>query len=168
MDIRLLTVADIPAYVVLRREMLEDSPWAFSSSPGDDLGLKPDILRERLAEPGHAIVGAFEDARLVASAGVYRERQAKVAHRVRIWGVYVAPAARGRGIGAAVMHRTLEIARSWPGVNSAGLSASSRSAEAVRLYKKLGFVEWGVEPAAMMVNGQGYDEIHMVATLNGG
>lgn len=168
MQIRTLTVEDIPAYVALRREMLDDAPWAFSSSPGDDLGLKPEVVRERLSGPAQAIVGAFDDGRLVASAGVYRDRHAKMAHRARIWGVYVAPAARGRGVGKAIMRRALEVAQSWPGVTSAGLSATASSAEAVRLYEKVGFVAWGVEPAALMIDGQGHDEIHMVAFFERG
>lgn len=167
MTIRALTPADAAIYIALRREMLLDSPWSFSSSPEDDQGLKPEFITARLVEPGQAIVGAFEDdGRLVGAAGLRRHTSLKMAHRAHIWGVYVTPAARGRGIAAQVMERTLDIARSWPGVNSVGLSASVRSEAARHLYEKLGFVAWGREPAALTIDGKAYDEFHMVKFLD--
>jgi RimJ/RimL family protein N-acetyltransferase len=165
--VRPLAASDTEAYIRLRREMLADSPWAFAASPEDDFGLDPALLTARLAEPGQAIVGAFDGSgRLVGATGVYRDRHRKMSHRARIWGVYVTPVARGRGLGARIMSAAMDIARSWPGITSAGLSVSVRSEEARRLYERLGFKPWGVEPGALMLDGRAYDEIHMVAFLD--
>ena len=90
-----------------------------------------------------------------------------LAHRARIWGVYVTARARGRGFGGALVARLMETARGWPGVTSVGLAASERSEEAQRLYQSLGFRVWGREPGASLVEGRLYDEIHMVAMLRG-
>src|SRR5690606_25761571 len=123
-----LTPEDAPAYVALRREMLADSPWAFAASPEEDVALDPAFVAMQVQEPGQAIIGAFDGGvALQAVAGVYRQRHPKMAHRAHIWGVYVTPGARGRGLGRQVMSLALEVARSWPGVTSAGLSASARS-----------------------------------------
>jgi ribosomal protein S18 acetylase RimI-like enzyme len=165
MDIRQLSPEDAGAYAALRLEMLHDSPWAFAASPADDRGLDIASLRARLAEPGQTIVGAFDTARLVAAAGVHRSHHLKMAHRAHIWGVYTAPSARGNGIASRVLATLLDIASTWPGVTSAGLSVSIRSPEAMSLYRKLGFRAWGTEPAALLLDGVPYNEVHMVAHL---
>jgi RimJ/RimL family protein N-acetyltransferase len=166
MPIRRLTEVDVPAYLALRREMLADAPWAFASSPEDDHALAPDNLARAVASADQAIVGAFGDAgALVGAAGLYRDPHRKMAHRARIWGVYITPSARGRGLGASLMTATLDVARPWPGVTSAGLSVSERAVAAIRLYQRLGFRQWGLEPGALVWEGRAYDEIHMVVDL---
>jgi len=152
-------------YLAIRREMLADSPWAFASSV-EDSEFDPEALASKLREPFQAIVGGFEGGRLVGSAGVYRDRHVKMAHRARVWGMYVTPAARGRGLGEELLLRAIEVARAWAGVNSIGLSVSANAPPALRLYRKLGFVEWGVEPATIVVDGEAYNEIHMVLMLD--
>lgn len=165
MLIRPLTPADATLYVALRREMLDDSPWAFTSSPQDDQGLDPAFIAQRLTQPGQAIVGAFDGAptpRLVGAAGLRRHTQIKMSHRAHLWGVYVTPAARCRGVATQILTHTLDLARSWPGVTSVGLSVSARADRARALYEQLGFVTWGHEPAAVVIDGQACDEFHMI------
>lgn len=167
MLIRTLTQDDVASYCVLRREMLDDAPWAFTASPGDDVGCDPVKLAARLLEPGQAIVGAFDTSgRIVGAAGLARNPRKKLSHRVLIWGVYVTPSARGLGIARDVLTRSIELARSWPGVTSLALAASERAEVAIRLYQRLGFKAWGTEPAAVQIGGQTYSEIHMVAFLD--
>lgn len=163
MVIRALSPADVSAYVVFRREALADSPWAFAASAENDVGLDEARMAATLSEKGSAVVGAFDEAgRLVGTCGLSSNRHRKMAHRVHLWGVYVTPAARGRGVGKAVVRGALDLARSWPGVNSAGLSASVRSKAAQALYRSLGFVVWGVEPRCLCIDGSFLDEVHMV------
>jgi RimJ/RimL family protein N-acetyltransferase len=166
LEIRQLTPADAAAYIVVRREMLADSPWAFTASPEDDRGLATAEVEPLLARTDNAIVGAIErrgdDVRIVGTAGIMCNRHRKLAHRAHIWGVYVSPSARGRQVGFRLVISALQIARTWPGVTSAGLSASDRSQDAIRLYRRLGFRQWGIEPAAVMLDGHAYDEVHMV------
>ena len=163
--VRQLAPADAPAFVVLRREALRDSPWAFAASEESDVGLDPAFMGARLAEAGQAVVGAFEGERLVGVAGLVRNKHGKMAHRANVWGVYVTPAARGRGVAEGIMRAVLDVARSWRGVNSVGLQVSSRAEGAKRLYLRLAFIEWGVEPGALMLDGAMYDEAHMVRML---
>ncbi|MEK6700832.1 MAG: GNAT family N-acetyltransferase [Planctomycetota bacterium] len=164
MLIRSLLPTDANAYTDLRREMLLDAPWAFGSSPEDDVAVDAASLA-RLGEVGMVIIGAFEDVRLVGSAGVMLRRQRKMAHRAMIWGVYVAPGARGGGVGKAVVRRAMDTARTWPGVTSVSLSASAKAVAAVAMYRSLGFVPWGVEPGCLMIDGKALDEFHMIAPL---
>lgn len=166
MELRLLVPADAGAYVVLRREMLEDSPWAFAASAEDDRALNADFIGAALAEPGQAIVGLFDGSgRLAGAAGLVRSRHVKMAHRAHMHGVYITPGLRGRGLGVLLVRRALDAARGWPGVTSVGLSASVNSPEARRVYEKAGFVAWGIEPGALRWGGRAFDEVHMVAGL---
>jgi len=162
MIIRPLVPTEAEAYAILRREMLLDSPWAFSGTPEDDIGLDIQRMRTQLAGPNYAVIGAFdENGKLVASCGLMARHQSKMAHRVHIWGVYVTPAVRGRGIGRSVVQGAIDLARTWPGINSAALSASVRSTTAIALYQSLGFGIWGTEPECISLDGTLIDEVHM-------
>ena len=46
-----------------------------------------------------------------------------------------------------------------PGLDSA---YSLRAEAALRLYRALGFEQWGIEPDALRVEGQPFAEIHMI------
>jgi len=158
-------VEDAAAYHALRTEMLEDSPWAFSSSPGDDRARDPESAAAYLRAPNRVIAGGFEGDELVAAASVVRDEHRKQAHRVSVWGVYVAPGVRKKGLGKACTALALDTARSWPGVEVAVLSVSERAKGAIALYRSLGFEQWGIERDVIRVGDCRYDAIHMTLRL---
>jgi len=164
--VRALTPADSRAYVALRREMLADAPWAFGADPDRDRGSDGPGIARSLAGPEYAILGAFEEGRLIAAAGVFREENVKRRHVAIVWGVYVTPGCRGRGLGRAVVAGAIDAARAWDGVEVAQLSVSERATAAHRLYESLGFATWGVEPRCLRVGGQAFDERHMWLSLD--
>jgi ribosomal protein S18 acetylase RimI-like enzyme len=168
---------DAQRYIELRREMLEESPWAFGASPEDDVARDPAAVEEMLARPNGAVFAVEEPAAatrsqdaegrvLIAAAGVVRQTRAKFVHRARIWGVYVSPEHRRRGLGRAVVAAAIELAGTWPGVDWVDLSVSSAAPGALRLYEALGFLAWGREPDATQVHGRRHDEIHMALRLH--
>ena len=164
--IRTLVQSDAEACAAIRREMLADAPWAFSSSVEIDRGVDPAKVRERLADPRHATIGVFDErGRLLGVAGIHCDTAPKMAHRAKVWGVYVKPEARGQRLGARIVSGAIEVARGWPGVNSVALSSSERSKAAQKTYAALGFTAWGREPRALVVDGVTADEIHMVLFL---
>lgn len=165
--VRRLTPEDARAYAALRQAMLVDTPWAFSASPESEVGSVAERVVESLGRPGFAIVGAFEPEGLLAVAGLDREKKPKRAHVAWIWGVYTLSAARGRGLGRAVMDGAIQEACSWAGVARVQLSVSERSREARALYESLGFESWGVEPDALRVDGRAYQETHMSLSIGG-
>ncbi len=171
--VRVLGTGDESAYIAIRREMLADSPWAFAASAEDDRGLQAGFLERITRERTNVIVGEYSSQRegestLVGVAGVHTLSHRKMAHRAHVWGVYVSPTARGHGVGERVMRGVIDAARRWPGVTSLGLSASVKSLGAIRLYERLGFVRWGVEPGAVVLNGEAIDEVHLVKFLDDG
>jgi len=89
----------------------------------------------------------------------------KFAHRARLWGVWVEPTHRGRGLGRLVVESALALARRWTGVGYVDLGVSENAPEALRLYESLGFTTWGREPAATQYGTHRYDEIYMTLRL---
>ncbi|MDX9912109.1 MAG: GNAT family N-acetyltransferase [Phycisphaerales bacterium] len=165
--VRRLRPEDASVYLAFRHAMLVDSPLAFASSPEDDRhGSDPSIVATQLARAESAILGAWRDERLVSAAGLVREEKLKMRHRAFIWGVWTEPAFRGRGIGERVIRACVDLARSWPGVRIVYLAAGAGQHAAIRLYERVGFVAWGVEPACVLYDGALHDEVHMQLRLD--
>lgn len=168
---RPLDGAEAEAYARLRSAMLVETPHAFASSPGEAKGEKAEGIVEYLSDP-HQVITVVDHpeapGELAASAGIMRMKHQKLRHRADIWGVYCVPELRGRGFGRAVMIRAIEQARSWKGVEVIGLSVSARSPVAIALYESLGFERWGIEPDALRIGGESFDEIHLSLVLNHG
>lgn len=165
--IRRLTPEDAEAYLAIRMEMLEDSPWAFLGSPEEARREGARLIRKRLANPENAILGIERESGegLAAVAGVRRMERLKVRHWAAIWGVYTTPRERRRGRSRALMIEAIGLARSWEGVEMIDIAVSANSPGALRLYESLGFVAWGREPRVTRVGDQTYDEIHLALRL---
>jgi ribosomal protein S18 acetylase RimI-like enzyme len=102
--------------------------------------------------------GAFNDrGALVGLAGLGRQTGLKTRHRAHIWGMYVAPEARGRGVGRALMDALIAHARTLDGLERLTLGVESGNAAARALYLSLGFVTYGIEPQAYALDGQYWD-----------
>ncbi len=86
----------------------------------------------------------------------------KMRHRAIVWGMFVTPAARGKGVGAALLRAAVDHARAWPGVLQVQLAVTEAAVHAQRMYVRAGFREWGVEPRALQWEGRHVDEHHMV------
>lgn len=164
--IRRLGPEDLDAFQAIRREALDTDPLAFASSPEDDRGLKADLARGFLGDrDGQAVFVWEEGGAPVGLVGVYRDTHRKRAHRAGVWGMYVRPARRGRGIGAALLEAAIAHARTWPGVECVDLSVSEGQLAATRLYESSGFHPWGREERALIHGGREAAEIHLTLDL---
>ena len=163
MEIRNLDADDAGEWLRLRLEALKGDPEAFGASFEEYQALSVEEVKRRLWSSSDAfVVGAFEEDRLAGMAGFYRDQSLKSRHKGHVWGVYVAPAARGKKVGRALMERLLERAWMVKGVEQILISVTSTQTAAMALYRSLGFEPFGREPRALKVNGQFIDEDHMV------
>ena len=168
MLLRALTPEDAAAFQALRLRGLQECPEAFASSHEEEVGTPAAEIERRLRpKPDSAIVGAFREGELVALTGVQREGMAKLAHKAFVWGVYVAPEARGNGVGSKVVSHALNYAAETLGVRQVNLGVNTKNAAAVALYSKLGFVQYGLERGFLLVAGELHDEYQMVCLLRG-
>ncbi|MEC5163596.1 MULTISPECIES: GNAT family N-acetyltransferase [unclassified Janthinobacterium] len=169
MIIRKLTAAaaDAEASRALRLAGTLESPAAFWSSHEEELRNSLDAMAQRIVEtPFQCVFGLFAGAELVGMAGLKREQIDNVSHRAGVWGVYVAPQARGTGAARRLMQALIAYARTLPGVVQLTLSVRAVSAVANALYAKLGFEHTGVERRSIYCDGVYYDENRMVLMLD--
>lgn len=154
--VRLLTPADRDAFRDLREEALRLEPRAFGASSEEHGRLSPEEIAARLR--GQLVFGGFEGEALVAIAGCYQHPQNKVRHKGLIWGVYVTPSHRGRGLARAVLEALIAEARRTEGIEQLMLSVACDNRGAARLYRSLGFTTYGVERRALKVGRDYVDE----------
>jgi ribosomal protein S18 acetylase RimI-like enzyme len=101
------------------------------------------------------VLGAFVDDQLVGMTGFFRSPEEKTKHKGRVWGVYVKPQHRGKGIARSLMEELLRKVRSQPGLEQVTLAVASGQAAARKLYLQLGFQIYAREPQALKI-GEAY------------
>jgi RimJ/RimL family protein N-acetyltransferase len=162
MHIRRLTPQDSASFQAVRLAALQDAPSAFGSSFEEERSFPSSVIEARLAlKPDRGPFGAFDGEELVGLVALGRESMQKLAHKALVWGMYVKPEHRGKGIGKALLREALSLARSVPEVVQVNLSVNAANASAIRLYEAAGFKAFGREPRAMRINGEFHDELHM-------
>ena len=164
MEIRLFTEQDAQTLWDLRMLALETDPWSFVDSPEELRAMSVEEFATRL-RADHAenfIVGAFEQRTAVGMVGCYQEVPLKRRHKAWIWGVFVKPAERGRGIARSLMQAAIERAKAIDGLNMVMLTVAVDQPAPRKLYESLGFRSFGVEPKGIKIGNQHHDEEHMV------
>ncbi len=161
MIVRRLEETDAALYQALRLEGLEQAPEAFGSTLERELAMPLAAFAARLEE--RVVLGAFEGRECLGLAGLIVETMEKERHKGTLFGMYVRPAARGRGAGAALVEGILAAARGR--VEQVKLAVVEGNAGARRLYERCGFVAYGVEPRALRFRGRYYDEVLMIRLL---
>jgi RimJ/RimL family protein N-acetyltransferase len=154
--------ADAALYRDIRLEGLRCNPEAFGSTFEAEDARPLAFFSERLG--GSAAFGAFHGSELVGIAGLLIREGQKEAHKSLLVGMYVRPSARKSGVGRRLVETIVEFARHR--VELVQLSVVSENEQARRLYKRLGFVEYGLEKNALKQDGRYYDEVLMAKDLN--
>ena len=165
MTIRQMNPEDAGEVFALRREAITEAPLAFLASPEDDLASSVEAVRELLDHAPDSVVFGAESGELVGMLGVYREKAAKAAHKVRFWGMYVTPAHRGTNVGTQLLRTALLHARSLAGVATVNLTVAETANSARRLYEREGFKVWGLEPDAIRHGSNRVADYHMQLIL---
>lgn len=166
--IRPLTAADVHPYKSLRDEALECAPESFSSDHAASVNRPASAYAPRFGAPasGHFFLGAFApDGPLLGCIGCERELLPQQRHSARLVSMMVAPAAQRRGIGQQLLAASIEQAAQVAGLEQLTLSVTASNHHVVRLYESAGFRAWGLLPRAIVVQGAGYDQLHMVRLL---
>jgi RimJ/RimL family protein N-acetyltransferase len=145
---------------------LREIPSAFASTYAEEADTSITMVAERLAASADGpVLGAFVDSELVGILGLRREHMEKLAHKAFIWGVYVAPSMRGRGVGGQLLKRALARASTMQGLLQINLGVNAANAAAIALYQAAGFTPFGLERGFMLIDGELHDEIHMVCMV---
>ena len=168
-----ITAERFPACWALRLRALREHPDAFGQPIAEAVRLSAteamDQFRTRWDNGDNRTFGAFDhDGTPLGMIGVVRETRLRTRHRMSIWGVYVVPEARGRGVSSTLLDRTLGHARTTPGVLQIHITAASHNTVAIRAYERAGFVRVGRLPRTdILPDGTIIDDDLMVLMLDG-
>ncbi len=166
MEVREIGAEDAPAFQRLRLAALRECPSAFASSYEEEYETPIASVAERLiAKADRCVLGAWIGSDLVGMLGLQREEMRKLAHKATLWGMYVAPGARRRGVGRQLIAQALLRAAAMTGVRQINLGVNASNAEAMALYDAAGFRSFGVECGFMLLDGELHDEILMVRNI---
>lgn len=139
--IRRLAPADAAACRDLRLTALAGCPGAFAADHDEVAALPLAAFADRLA--GGAVFAADRGGGgLDGMAGFYIRTGRKTCHRGTLWGIYVRPGARGRGLG--------------------------RTLVALRLYRAAGFRRYGCERRALKLGDRYVDELLLTVRFDAG
>ena len=168
-QIRPLQAIDAVAYKALRDEALHSAPDAFTSDYESSVGRSAESYVGRFGDPasGQFFLGAFDDSgALLGCVGCEREQRTKQRHCAVVVGMMVSPAAQRQGIGRTLVEACVQAASQVPGLTQLVLTVTASNHHVVRLYEQAGFRAWGLLPHAIVVDGVGYDKLHMLRLLS--
>jgi ribosomal protein S18 acetylase RimI-like enzyme len=164
-EIRILTVDHLDAYWKLRLEALKSEPESFGATFEEAIN-KPisDVAGQLKATEDSFILGAFAP-NLVGMVGLYRRSGLKLRHKGTIWGMYVAPEGRGKGIGRCLVQTLIAHVTSLSSYEHLLLTVVTTNVAAHSLYLSLGFKTYGTETTALKLGNIYLDEDLMALKL---
>lgn len=146
--IRKLQPHESVVYRAVRLACLKNVPAYFGSTYEEEI-LNPKLMFETFIETDstdHVMFGAFDDEQLIGITGFNRMARQRAMHRGEIVQVYVDSNYRGQNIGEKLIRRTLEYAFTRDGIEQVQLSVIANNQTAIKLYEKIGFKTFGVQP----------------------
>jgi ribosomal protein S18 acetylase RimI-like enzyme len=81
----------------------------------------------------------------------------KMRHKGHVWGMYVAPEARGQGLGRLILDAIIQRASVLPDLEEIVLAVTVSNDAARAIYIRAGFVPYCVDPRLLKINGRYYD-----------
>src|SRR5216684_2915224 len=82
-------------------------------------------------------------------------------HIGHVWGVFVSPSMRGKGVGRVLLVEVIKSAKALPGISCVRLMVVVTQEAARHLYKQVGFRVFGTEPRSLKIGERFVDENHM-------
>jgi ribosomal protein S18 acetylase RimI-like enzyme len=156
--IRKLLPHEAGIYREIRLDCLKNSPEYFGSTYEEELRI-PKLKFEgyiEQASPDHFIYGVLNDEKLIGLAGFDRMERQRARHRGEVIHMYVDSNHRGQNMGERLLRALLE-----EGIEQAQLSVIAGNQRAIKLYEKVGFRTYGVQPAYFKVGKQYLDQQFM-------
>lgn len=148
----LLQPVDAPAYRALMLEAYTQAADAFTSTAEERAAEPLSFWERRIADPAglHFAFGAFIGPRLVGTVALECNLKPKTRHKALVIGMYVEPASRGSGAAWQLVDALIVQARRRGGLRLLTLTVTEGNEPAIRLYRRAGFVAFGVEPLSIL------------------
>jgi RimJ/RimL family protein N-acetyltransferase len=142
---RILQQSDLENYKAIRYRCLQEYPDNFGTTLEEELASKFPKLEPAIKgiDKDSFAFGAFDGDNLIGICGFVREPRTKTKHRGEVIQMFVDTAYAGKGIGKALLKHTIDKAFENPAIEQITLSLVYGNEKAEKLYKQLGFVEYG-------------------------
>ena len=156
-NIRPLNRTDAAIFHALRLDALMESPEAFGATYEEEVLLSLDVVADRIdqiqVEPQRVVFGAVEGEAILGIVGCMQESRIKSRHKAVVWGCYVHPSARGRGLGGELLSHLIAHVAQWDHVDALTLTVVTRAEAARALYRSVGFTVFGKELDGLREHG---------------
>ncbi len=140
MRVRQAQIADAPAIAKITNAIIRDTLVTFTTEERSTAGIAADIEAR-----GTGFLVAELDSEVVGFASYTRFRSGPGYAECREHSIQLAPSARGKGIGRALMSRLEEVARA-DSVHVLVAGISSENPAAIAFHARVGFAEVGRMP----------------------
>ena len=147
-DVRIVGAQDWRVWRDLRLEGLADTPIGFAELHADALAKSDEAWMDAMQWPGlrlMAFAGPDPDARPWGLAGGFHRGDVPI-----LFGVYVRPAVRGRG----VLEALVEVVRAWAAPDALTLDVHEDNHRAHAAYLRLGFADTGERTSGGGIDGR--------------
>jgi RimJ/RimL family protein N-acetyltransferase len=139
-SVRKLEEKDWCAYSEIRLRALQTDPKVFGSNYERESKFTEAEWRSGLINPDSAVFAVFEDDRPVGMTGVAIDRDDPSRKTALLWGSWLEPDARGKGISTLLYEARIEWARQQPSVERIVVSHRESNVASKFANQKLGFV----------------------------
>jgi len=160
--IREVNLDDAVQLVDIQLSIAEENLYMVSEP--DEFHLTATEERQRIQmnmENSRDIQLVAEIERNIVGFAVIRNETKKRKVHIGALGIFIQKEWRGAGVGGALMNAILELVKNNPLIHKIGLAVFANNESAIRLYKKLGFVEEGRRVREIRFNDEYVDEILM-------
>jgi GNAT superfamily N-acetyltransferase len=167
MRVSTLTPADVVAYRTLMLEAYEQAPDAFTTTAAERAA-EPEswwVKRIGSADGLSTSFGAWKGSSLVGAVALEYSAKPKTRHSALVLGMYVRPQERGNAAGLALMKAAIAAASARSEILRLSLTVTEGNGPALRLYRSVGFVEWGIQPQAIRTDSGFKGKVHMSLAL---
>ncbi len=163
MNVVLLQPSDASQYRELMLEAYDLAADAFTSTAEERAAEPEAFWIKRISNPSglSAAWGAFDGKKLIGTVALEFSAKPKTRHRALVIGMYTVPAARGSGVGHALLDAVVAHAGAKEGLLSLTLTVTEGNEPAINLYRRAGFQCFGVEPMAIRTPSGFKGKVHM-------
>lgn len=150
MKIRELTPDEWQTYKALRLEALENDPQAFVTTHAEAMAKSEEDWKRRLVattSPLTLKLFALLDGEAVGMMGLWQDAKKARLGNVDVFGVYVTPTHRGRGISKKLLLELIDRVKTESSIKKILLAVHHGQIPAERLYKSVGFIKYGENEA---------------------
>jgi len=167
-QIRKLLPNESISYQELRLQCLKNYPKYFTTNYKDEKTKKKLFFQPHIekSDTNIFVIGAFNNNNLIGISGFKRHDRKKINHGGIIIQVYVNPEYQGKNIGSNIIKHTLNEAFKLNGIEQIEIGVISINDNAEKIYKKMGFEEFGLQKNYLKIDSVYYDHKMMMIFKN--